>query len=1061
MYKPFVVYRSSAGSGKTRSLAKEYLKLALTHRADYFKHILAVTFTNKATQEMKDRILQYLVDFSKGTQNELAAELQRELELDADTFLDRCKETLTLLLHNYSRFGISTIDAFFQRVIRSFTRESGLMGNFRLEVDNDLLLEQVVNNLLDDLGKDEDITRWVLDFSRARLHEGASWNITYSLVQFAKEILKEDFKLIENEIIATDKATILRVLNELKAERKKFMDAMGAMGREALTILNEHALGVDDFSNGNNGTAFSFFNDFANGVERLIGARIISAVNDPKAWVRKTELNRSKLYVLAQGVLGDLLKRMFAYHEAHYPLFNSVSRVLSNFYEYALIADIVKKISIYKAENNVMLLADASKLLNGIIDKSDTPFIYEKAGSFYQHFLIDEFQDTSVLQWKNFSPLLKDSLDSYRRNMVVGDVKQSIYRWRGSDLRLLKDAVPAEMGLDRTEFIPLLGNYRSAGHVVEFNNLFFNHAAFRVSEMVGNTMAKEAYADVAQKNERLPGEGFVRLRFFEQWSSTGKKEALEEMMQFVEEIQEKGHAPSDIAILVRENREGQEVANFFLQYQSEGRAKEGCRYEIVSNDSLRLDSALSVALMVMALRVINNPKDKAAQGEFTLALARWRGEILPGEKVAISSKGLEHPLTPEIISGLASLPIDEVVEALIRFFDLASQSPELVYLLAFQEVVLEFAGHEKNDIGSFLDWWELNKNKKSVQSSDKEGAIRIITIHKAKGLQFKFVFVPFGDWKLDHDRMPILWCKSSEKPFDALGHVAVRYSKDLANSFFAAAYEEERTKVHLDNLNLLYVAFTRAELGLLFFGPKDRNGNSNYAGSLACNVVTVEPSLAKTFSDDQTLWMVGRIPDKMQGVQKPSEVSAIQLLGYQSFAWREKLVIRTEGTEFFVTEKSEQRQKINYGILLHKILSRVTYKDESHEVVKQLASEGVIMQAELEEVEPLLAAMWQHPVVSGWFSKEWTVKTEAPLLVPQHRPERIDRVMFRESAKGKKKAVIVDYKSGLKKESDKAQVLAYAQHLQQMGYEDVEGFLLYLMPLEVVPVMSKSALTLF
>lgn len=1056
--KPFLVYRSSAGSGKTRSLSKEYLKLALGFRSDYFKHILAVTFTNKATHEMKDRILQYLIDFSSGSQNELAQELMKDLDLDARTFLDHSKETLTLLLHNYSRFSVSTIDAFFQKVIRSFTRESGILGNFRLEIDNDLVLEEVISNLLDDLGQDEELTRWVLDFSKANLREGTNWNITYELVSFTKEIIKEDFKLIEKEILnKASKASIKQIHKTLLDGKRKFIHDLQVPAKTAMQLLKDNGLSVDHFAYKNSGTAYTFFAAYANGEDYEPKERVRSAAADAMNWVKRGDLS-NPLLALARGRLGDILRSMLNYYDGEIRRYNSIIKVLDRFYEYALISDIIEKISLYKSENNIMLIADASQFLNGIINNSDTPFIYEKAGSFYNHFLIDEFQDTSALQWSNFKPLLFDSLDQNQLNMVVGDVKQSIYRWRGSDSSLLQNTVIKQVGMGRTQIHALNANYRSAGNVLDFNNAFFHRAALRVSEITDSPLAHDVYDGVEQENKKFPGEGFVQFQFVEDWYNSGKELALFGMVKFIEEIQLKGFDASSVAILVRRNDEGQDVANFLQQYQAEGKANPKCSYEVVSSDSLRLDSAICVSLLLMAYRVINNPKDKAARGEMALAFATMNGFSIEGPT---TEKLFGEKFTDEIILSLSSLPIDEVTESLIRLFELGTDPTELTYLLGFQEVLMEFVSHEKNDIGSFLEWWSLNSNKKSVQSSERSDAIRIITIHKAKGLQFKFVIIPFGDWKLDHDRPPVIWCQSNEPPFDQLGHLAIHYTTSLKDSYFNDDYLAEKNKAYVDNLNLLYVAQTRAELGLVFYGPKwDNEGDPKNVGQLAYNILDLDPKLKPNWNQDQTVWATGNLLDP-ENVLEEGDESKVILNGYQAYDWRNKLVIRTEGTEFFLETKTEKREKINFGILLHKILSRITYKMESDSAVQQLTSEGVIMKEELEEVQSLLDKMWTMPAVADWFSKDWTVKTEAPLLIPNHRPERIDRVIFKETPAGKKKAVIIDYKSGEKKQADKDQVLAYAQHLQQMGYVDVEGFLLYLFPLEVVPVVSKSTLSLF
>ena len=1060
--KPFLVYRSSAGSGKTRSLAKEYLKLALHYRSDYFRHILAVTFTNKATQEMKDRILAYLEAFSRGESDSLATEIKQELNLDDRTFQDRSQETLSLILHNYSHFSISTIDAFFQRIIRSFTRESGLMGNFRLEVDSDLILEEIVKRIIDELGHKPELTEWVVSFSKERLKDGGNWNITYALVAFAREVLKEDFKQIEESIIhRTNDLSISDVHERLVSKLLALRKDLATPAQHAVKILQQHAVVVDDVKYGNQGTVWKFFQEWANGYGNSNpGPRITGGVNGIDHWINKTSPRHKALSGQPGQQLTALLTEMVDYLNEHGRVLTSIEMVLDNFYVFGLINDIVSHLSEYKSENNIMLLADASKFLNGIIGNSDTPFIYEKAGSYYNHFLIDEFQDTSGLQWKNFRPLLMNSLDQNAMSMVVGDVKQSIYRWRGSDLTLLQHSVMEEVGKDRTEERKLQSNFRSASNVVNFNNLLFAQAAHRISEISGETQARSAYHDVDQKVERTSANGFVRCHFFDDWHETGEEKALDFIVRYVEQWQELGARAGDIAILVRRNDEGQRVANHLLTYKNTKAAKASIVYDVVSSDSLRLDASASVSQLLAAFRFIVNPNDLVALGEFLIGRNIYGGQTVDAEQLLSNNLSGDNPLTEDVIKQLASQPIEEITEALIQLLGLGNDLTETAYLQAFQDVVLEFSAFEKNDLSSFLEWWEVNKAKKSIQSSSQVNAINIITIHKAKGLQFKYVMVPFCDWNLNHEGMktPILWCRSDETPFNDLGYLALKYKSDMKASVFADDYKREFEKILLDNLNLLYVAFTRAEEGLLIMGPSNKSGKDpSSVGQLVCECIQYENNLAQSYTASEfRLGEMHRV-----AAHQMASIPEVELSHYPTCNWQEKLVIRTRGTEFFDLEKSAKRVKINLGILLHQILSRIIYKPDFEEVISNFQKEGIITDGEAESVKQIIQGMWSLPQLANWFSKEWTVKTEAPVLVPGKSPGRIDRVMFKENAQGKRKAVIIDYKSGEKKHDDKEQVQQYSLLLSQMGYHDVEAYLIYLQPLEIVPVVSKMNLNLF
>ncbi|HEX8039744.1 MAG TPA: UvrD-helicase domain-containing protein, partial [Chryseosolibacter sp.] len=440
MTKPFSVYRSSAGSGKTRTLARAYLKLALEFRADYFKHILAVTFTNRASQEMKDRILQYLDDFAHGRDNELAEELKRELSMDALTFRQRSQEVQSTLLHHYDNFAISTIDAFFQKVIRSFTREAGLVGDYRLEVDQDAVLEEVIDNLIDELGANKELTDWVVEFAKENLENERSWDVRFSLIEFAKEIFREEFKEVEDGVnkATAGKDFFRRLMERLWAVRNAFIKDISNPAREALQLIQSNGWTSEDFRYGKNSGLLSFFRSFA--FEKNLsrwkspGERIRNFFSRPENWPNKKSPWEKDIVRAAGEHLVPRLSAIVETYDRRYPQALSADVVLKNMYVFGLITDISRKLKEYKDENNIMLLADAPKFLNGVIRDSDTPFIYEKVGSFYRNYLIDEFQDTSGLQWQNFQPLIVNSLDQGYASLVVGDVKQAIYRWRGGDL---------------------------------------------------------------------------------------------------------------------------------------------------------------------------------------------------------------------------------------------------------------------------------------------------------------------------------------------------------------------------------------------------------------------------------------------------------------------------------------------------------------------------------------------------------------------------------------------------------------------------------------------------
>ena len=1066
MNKPFHIYRSSAGSGKTRTLAKEYIKLALSGKPDYYRFILAVTFANKATLEMKERIMRYLDDFSKGKSNDLGIEIRTELKLTENQLTTKSKEIQSAILHHYSQFSISTIDSFFQKVIRSFTREAGLLGNFRLEVDNDLVLEEVISELMDELGSNEQLTRWVVEFSKEKLSEGKAWNITKSLKEFSREIFNENFKVIEDDILKpfeTDKNPYHRYLAILRKEITFFEDKMKGIAQRAITILNKHGITADDFNNKDKGTAFKYFTNFSQNQYQEVKPFLKDSLESAEKWPAKKGSNYTMLLQLTKDHLMPLLHEMVSYDKQNFQKYNSAKLVLKNFYSFGLIADITRKLKDYKEENNLMLLSDAPKFLNGVINNSDTPFIYEKIGSFFRNYLIDEFQDTSGYQWKNFLPLLKDSLDQNQINLIVGDVKQSIYRWRGGDLQILQNEVEEVIGNSQTQITSLDTNYRSAGNVVAFNNALFKQASVYISDVLQQPLPELAFSDVVQKPFRFPSKGYVRINFLERGEEEDSwdGQAMLQLPRIIEELQEKKVALKDIAIIVRKNAEGQRIATYLLQYKKSPDARPGFSYEVVSSESLRIDTATSVNLLLSALKYLNNPNDAVVRGQ--LAYEVTKGQKLESIFYEAGKNSMESILPEEFIrynTWLNKLSIFELTEELIRIFKLGDDQKELTYLQAFQDLVLEFAAQEKNDVASFLLWWDNNKSKKSIQVAGNVDAVNILTIHKSKGLQFKYVIVPFCNWKLNHEQQPLLWTTSSVKPFDTLGHLAVRYNQSLNRSLFQEDYFEELVKAHLDNLNLLYVAFTRAEEGLIVSAPRpneksrERRSDDRKLGSvgdLLYECVQGNPS----FNPETNEYELGEL-EKLSEQFNDDTYTPTSLTAYASYDWREKLVIKRQGAEFFQEAVSGKRIKINYGIALHSLLAKIDNHSQARDSLALFQIQSGAGEEEIALVRITLEKMMKHPIIRKWFGKEWEVKTEIDVLLPGGKQSRIDRVMI-----GSERTVIVDYKTGKKKLIDRTQVEQYAQTLSQMGYANVEAYLLYLEELEIVEVMSKSNLSLF
>ncbi|MFN3840322.1 MAG: UvrD-helicase domain-containing protein, partial [Cyclobacteriaceae bacterium] len=939
------------------------------------------------------------------------------------------------------------------------------MGDYRLEVEQDDVLEEVLNKLIDELGTNKQLTAWIVDFARESLENDQVWDIRQNLKEFAKEIFKEDFKRIEDDVrMATATPQFfLNLRKELQNKRYQFVNFVRAKASEGLDVMLRAGLDVDDFKWGRSGSAFTWFKRISsiNLVKDFeqAGKRAVNDFNHPKNWPGKNLAKQALILKLAEQQLIPLMQEILAYRELNYKAGRSAEVVLDNFYAFGLIADITRKLKEYKDQNNVMLLADAPKFLNKVINNSDTPFIYEKTGSFYRNYLIDEFQDTSELQWSNFYPLISNSLDQGYPSMVVGDVKQAIYRWRGGNLRLLQQQIEEQIGREQVHVERLQSNFRSAPVLVQFFNTLFETASQLASADVEAPITTEVYHDSIQ-NPSKKEEGFIEIQFIaDEPGRKWKEAALNKVCADLERLQQKGVQMKDIAILVRRNDEGQQLVAHVLQYKNSAAAKPGFNYNLISNESLRIDRAASVNLLLAALGYLQNPDDAIARAQLAFEFNRISKTNKPlTEVLAVSRQAVFESYLPDAFisekKALRKLSLFELTEALIRIFKLNELTGELVFLQAFQDIVLNFSARERNDILEFLTWWEENRHtdKASLKSSGDIDAAQIFTIHKAKGLQFRYVLVPFCSWELDHSKFkpPTLWVRCEEDVYKNAGYIPVRYSGALKDTYFSTRYQEERASSYLDNLNLLYVAFTRAENGLLVTAP-DPEKFKNTVSALLHRSIRANEQLIKDWDETNRKWRQGELNDHTTA--KPSDTSAVIPLRYYPVSnWRDKLVVRHRGTLFFQKEGNDALQKIEYGIYLHHILSRIRYRDELEAGLANLVESGLITQKEVEPVRSELHKLLDNSLVASWFDRQWEVQTEVPILIPNESGNRVDRLMTRGD-----RAVVVDFKTGIPAKDDQRQVLKYMDLLRQMNFTDVEGYLFYTGTNDVVEVKTGKA----
>ena len=1079
MTAPFKIYKSSAGSGKTYTLALDYIALAL-REPSYYKSILAVTFTNKAMQEMKGRIIEFLDKLAKGEDNTLEEEIVKRTDFDPTDIRVRAGATLSAILHGYSGFAVKTIDSFFQQVLRAFTRELGLQGDFELELDSNKVIEAAIDKLLLDLGKDKDLTNWLVDFVKDRIENDKKYDVKEEIRTLANEIHKEEFGYYQKTLEKlAGKPSIRKFQNKLFQQRNALETEMERRGKEAMQRIENAGFGLDDFSYGKGGVA-GFFDKWANGDFAAPGARVLSAA-DGNGWYKKASPHANAIQQLADDFLQGHLVGMIEYYAENNPKLVSINSILKDFYSFGVILKLLSKIQEYKQEEDILLLADTPPLIREIIGENPTPFIYEKVGTKFQHYLIDEFQDTSALQWENFKPLVTNSIADGSEGLVVGDVKQSIYRWRGGDWKLLLEKVEADIGKGFYEIENLETNWRSLENVIDFNNQLYAVSPDIVKSLVNSPnpenedIITRAYASAQQtaspKAIKNKNKGAVVIRFFEAeedengelngWKELAKLNLISQLI----ELQDKGYALKDIALLVRNNSEGNELINYLLNYQA-GLEESKYRFDVISKEALAIRDAQVVQCIIHAMSYIHNEDNTISLA----ALVNTRLRLLTNTDSIWSPSNIDQlkaDLPPAFINSIDALgkySVYELSEQLIEILGLKIKT-QFAYLQSFLDAVLAFEKNNVSDLKGFLDWWHLEGHKKSVIISDEQDAIRVLTIHKSKGLQFPVVIIPYANWRLDHftggNFRNFLWIDKEangmlnmrEEEEEIAIPMPINYTSNLANSTFAEEYWKEKTQAFMDNLNMLYVATTRAENALYISAAKPKfnkdgaysindvgtllydclfNSQANWKSDNADIVIDTESSFFQWGELENA-----KILDKNVGIQS-DEYRLSNINDFPIHSWQERIRLRSRHKALQYANIPEAEERRKYGVLLHDLMAEIQSLQDVEGAILRFQFEGRINEGEKHKLHQLFEQLLADPQIKSWFDSDWEIRNESPVLSPNGNSSRPDRVMLKDGM-----AQVIDFKTGLEKNEDKLQVASYMALLSSMGYHDVKGFVLY------------------
>jgi len=1048
----FTVYKSSAGSGKTYTLVREYLSLILKQPEKY-RHILAITFTNKAANEMKERVLDQLriiTNWMPGKpvlENSMMHQLSVELKMEPSELIKNAARAQELILHEYGNFSLGTIDSFMHRVVRTFAHDLQLPVNFEVELETDLLLRKAIDLLLNAAGSNEALTHLLMGFIEQKAEEEKSWQIENDLFMISRSLFYENDIPYINSLQELTKDDFLAIIDKIYLYRAEFTTKVQDVAKAATKDINNQNISESSFYQGSRGLP-SYFRNLTEGkIDKLAPSdTILKAIKDTKMiGGRASKADQQAIETIWPALVShfDALQLLLQQGYSRYVLYGLLSRTI---YQMAVLHEINDHLKTIQLNKNIVPLAEFNKRIAQVVMREPAPFVYERLGERFHHYLIDEFQDTSVMQWQNLLPLIDNALGSGFYNLVVGDGKQSIYRWRGGEvMQFVKlpevdnptaspEVYQREQSL-RRNYSPekLNRNFRSRMEIVDFNNNFFGWIAARLPETI-----KTVYDDVAQDVDTDKTGGGVSISFYDKKlsSQTVEEFNLQQINDIIAQLLEKGYQYSDIAILCRANRRASVIANDLLSRD----------IPVISSESLLLSSSPVIGFIVNFIRWIQNPEDDVLATALITRLLRQDVDKTKDFHALLSlvSKKLSRSSSlqksvPEILSGLgyefnfiqfSKLHLIDLTEEIIRIFGL--NKTDDAFLHFFLDAVLKFSTDRKeNSLADFSDWWEEKRDTLSLIVPEGVNAVRIMTIHKSKGLQFPVVIYPFASESINN-RNDLKWVSLTDDYLPELPSALLPLSDKLHGTEFGLVYDLEMGQKMLDLINLLYVVMTRPEERLYII-------SENYEGTQPEKSVA---GLLKGYIVEKDSWpLFGEsalfgtpLSEKRGG--KPEKVQAAVNEPMISCAWQERILLSRRAPEYWETENPEHAQA--YGQMVHQLLSYIKSPDDLEEAASKFIAEGLCNESEAMNLVRLAGKLLVHPVAGDFFKQGIVVKNESEVLMPDGKSYRPDRVII-----DGKTAVVIDFKTGKPSSWYQDQISNYAAILEQMGYNTIQKYLIY------------------
>lgn len=1048
--KKFKVYTASAGSGKTFRLTVDYLKIALRYPESKFKRILAITFTVKATNEMKARILEACQAFSTlqkhpltGRNKALFDALQADVPWTKEEIETRAKVLYHKILHNYSDFGVSTIDSFSQRLIRSFAFELDIPMNFEVQIDQAETLDLLVTRLMERVGElDKDLTKLVQNFFTEKLKEKDSLRLQDDLVNSAKLMLKEESERAREKLSHLELKDIIKLQKEIDQRFFKAKQLVFDICTSVLNELNTRGLELVDLSGGKNSVGNIFQKSLSEPIPKTISKTFISCASGQKSWfTKKSPHSGSDLEQILSHYATQFLQAI--------PTLIIANSIKNSFSQVALIAELYRLYKEYQKEEDVLLISEFNQIISSEVKDQPAPFLYEKVGEQYQHLLIDEFQDTSVMQWHNLLPLVTETLSKqeFNESLIVGDSKQAIYRFRGGEtkqLTHLPKVLGAENNLTLQEMQGILErdfigqqmpyNYRSTQTIVNFNNALYKF----IAENDAFLPYHEVYSSYYQKPFDKSEQGLVNLSFVEK-PDKNEEETLDgrfinSVLKHIQDIKDRNIRLGKVAILCRRNKELKLIANSLQE----------CGYDIESQETLALNQKKYIHLFISLLKLFHQADNQILQAEVANGFAFY-GILLQDLNTLNTDIGRKRMKTIEEVSNWLNdyNPQLNLLEMngteLFNFYEqyvslLPVEIQKSDYISFFKNELFAFISKFGNNIDGFIEWWALNEHKLYVKSAENKDAIKLITIHKSKGLEFDIVLMPFTNWQI-RPTTENSWLEVNEMNNTALNEYYISLTSQLAKTSLAEQVILNEQRQYLDSLNMLYVATTRAVSELYIITEKHKEIKS------LARPTQISMVLNAFLDEEHTQTKIYGQPVEFLN-QKDSKQQNSLILNAQSVEFGKASVAVKNKSSVIWSESI--REKIDFGEVVHSLLEKIKTKQDVQIVIMKAVNEGLITNQDVEQIQDLLSNVVTNEEIAPFFMQKNQVFSEQSILTPTGEEFIPDRILIEN-----KNVQILDFKTGEQQAKHKSQINQYAALLQQMGFTVIEKKLVYVNPLKI------------